>query len=122
MTNLNNLVTSLELSKRLKELGVPQDSLFWWYRAPQNAMMLGTGVDMMTNGVQMSKTTAPLYENYSAYTAGELGEMLKNSNWQLPDYDGVEWGSGIFRANTEADARADLLIHLLTSNLINVKG
>lgn len=60
MTPLN-IVTSLELSKRLKELGVEVPSVFWW----------GKDKEIVFN---------PLLPNqhvlYHAYTSEELGRML----------------------------------------------
>lgn len=56
-------VTSLELSKRLKELGVKQESYFWW-----------------VNGLLGSESTFAAIpktdEEYSAFTVAELGELL----------------------------------------------
>ena len=39
-------------------------------------MILGTNVEVLKNGVQISRTTAPQFEEYFAFTVAELGEML----------------------------------------------
>lgn len=123
MTNLTNLVTSFELSRRLKELGCKQDSIFQWRK---NVFSEPYIIQTPAEGLDEMRLSGTLQHVISAYTAGELGEMLKDSGWALPTYNkayaGKEWGSGIHRAHTEADAHAVLRIHLLTSNLINVKG
>lgn len=36
LMNLEQQVTNLELSKKLKSLGVKQESLFWWVREMTN--------------------------------------------------------------------------------------
>lgn len=66
-------VTSLELSKRLKELGVHQKSLFWH---ELNNIDGGIGTGEMVYSKDMS---VPVYYSYgyiSSFLASELGEML----------------------------------------------
>lgn len=120
---LENQVCSLELAKKLKELGVKQDGFFSWD---------------MAGGICLSK--AGIDDRfYSAFTASELGEMLPKwyASWRdVDDYeeDGVKYGhtyvcgredkikSGeeeFMVGLTEADARAKMLIYLIESNFIN---
>ena len=115
-------LTNLELSKRLKELGVKQESLWWWY-------MLKTTYGEKPH-LRLHKGS-PKHEYYSAFTVAELGEMLpthikehfleitkrKNfsgvgSHWSIDyhNYLGCE-------ANTEANARAKMKIYLLENKL-----
>lgn len=80
---LDNQVCSLELAKKLKELGFKQESLFWWV----------DGLIKVINGrnrtiephILSSDKKDELEERepivkgyYSAYTSSELGEMLPN--------------------------------------------
>lgn len=120
-------VTSLELSRRLKELGVPQTSLLYW--ATDGALLY---LPLMPNQ----------YVDCSAYLASELGEMLPDiitgehlysyqqaRNWsdkRLPKHRLVYWFAGeieLYRvdADTEANARAKMLIYLIENNLISVE-
>ncbi len=59
---IENHVTSFELSKRLKELGVNKDSYFCWRKYAAN------------NTYYLSDS--PHGDAYPAYLASELGEMI----------------------------------------------
>lgn len=65
---LEKQVCSLELAKKLKELGVKHESLFYWKYSQ------GRGNDQV---VPMERIIESEYFNYyQAYTVAELGEML----------------------------------------------
>lgn len=65
---LENQVCSLELAKRLKELGVKQDSLWVW-------------VDRLNNStVCLSQQVQKLIPIYSAFTVSELGGAVTRKN------------------------------------------
>jgi hypothetical protein len=123
--NLEDQVCSLELSKRLKELGVRQGSLFFW----------------TSGGVASRLEALPILEiNYSAFTVAELGQMLpedyiscKTEGAKFPaieykkywlcyyDLDGC--GSDIMQMEeSEANARAKMLIYLLENKLMELKN
>lgn len=128
---LENQVTSLEISKRLKELGVNQKSLFYWAKPNDDK----TGVEM--NWVLRNAKyhyLAEIGRCYSAFTVAELGEMLPNIVFEkrhpifhgsmiTRDYSGwvaqIEEGRWI-HDETEANLRARLLIHLLENKLITL--
>ena len=126
---LEEQVCSFDLAKRLKELGVKQESLFYWsqymtrrMKAPKWRLMYG---EHGTNW-------------YSAFTVAELGEILPAFS-KAYDCEGnavmgnrklgaSEWAIGYTNignghthqefAITEADARAKMLIYLLEKTLI----
>lgn len=113
---LEQQVVSLELAKKLKGLGVKQDSLLWWTSDKQV-------VD--TNTANLKDTREIGRVLYAAFTVAELGEMLKTTDYELPQFDGDEWSAGPYflgacKADTEADARAKILIYLLENKLIEV--
>lgn len=129
---LEQQVTSLELSKRLKELGVKQESYFYYY--PVYGPKIG--------GIQTYKyKIAPLNESgnnkYSAFTVAELGELLPYKWAVIKQMYGFQifgikkdaplnytmlGGHGISLPIilTEADARAKMLIYLLENKLITI--
>jgi hypothetical protein len=135
---LEKQVVSLSLAKRLKELGVKQDSLYW-YTLPE-----GKYVEkfMSLNPAYQEEEFAPtkvqltvdpdFYGNYgepvtkaSAFTVAEVGEMLPQKTcWRGYSNNGGKWGLefGDFRAEaaTEADARGKMLCYLLENKLINL--
>lgn len=134
MHNLNNLVTSLELSKRLKELGVKQESIFYWKGYEKDS---DYWPDENTPVIDWVLDYDPSNKNYpnaiSAYAAGELGEMLPQgfASWISREGDWICSHIGastnfsskyVTLSESEVDCRALMLIYLLTSNLINVKG
>ena len=134
---LEQQVTSLKLSKRLKELGVKQESLFeWGYHGDCLMLMQTHKWPEKDNGGDVP---------VSAYTVAELGELLPGTietdkeNGKLLEYDvtyqklqlstwmvaldcsSYEGGSLIQFSGTEADARAKCLIHLIEKGLISAK-
>ena len=113
-------VANFELSKTLMELMGSKESEFVWH-------------DSELAGKQLLRRSAFSFnaQTYDilipAYTVAELGDLLlwdrvhfvrssNDSGW-LSEYS---WGDGDFKAvaDTEADSRAKLLIHLLESKLI----
>lgn len=127
--DLSQQVVSLDLAKRLKELGVKQESYFYWCF------------------VQTTEHGDPKWkiadfagtQSYSAFTVAELGQMLFDasggrgySSWlktptcavcvNVNDTKDLFSGETIRFphheiATTEADARAQMLIHLIDKKL-----
>ena len=128
MIPLEQQVCSLELAKRLKELGVKQESLFHWQPSYYDRK---TMVVVAENAEDWSDDV----ESYSAFTVAELGEMLPKeatSSWKyFPDDvvmpKGWRWkcfyhGDELERiwADTEADACSKLLIYLVENKLVTL--
>ena len=125
--NLEDQVVSLELAKKLKELGVKQESLFWWSVCPDNLICAVAAY------VSPEKKERAERDFYAAYAVAELGEMLPAfiarehlyslQMWRRVGVKGKEhrisyWFMGdkqlhFEEADTEADARAKMLITLL---------
>jgi hypothetical protein len=125
---LEQQVCSLELAKRLKELGVKQESLFKWHWKSDEYGF--------TTTPEVVHCPIDLINSYSAFTVAELGEMLPNmvikdeQDWwfeTLKNGSGTSWmvcyeskdesDVIVFHEDTEADARAKMLIYLLENNL-----
>ena len=105
---LESQVCSLDSAKRLKELGCPQESLFYW---------------TFDEGYSISQSRVSLFGQpiYSAYTVAELAEMIPSS-FDLPKKEMVStigkefpfvwiYKEGI--KQTEAEARAQMLINIV---------
>jgi len=116
---LEQQVTSLEISKRLKELGVKQESYFTWYKH----LSEDDGTEVWTVNGQGDRPYAnPMY---SAFTVAELGEMLPIASvktYRLDKRNGdsvyvCEHTDVAFSSDTEADARGKMLIYLIENNL-----
>jgi hypothetical protein len=126
---LKNQVCSLELARKLKELGVKQESYFWWTfrkattksKEPKWMLVDGSGTGS---------------EYYSAFTVAEMGERLPiidgyspvcskhPAKWQCGYLDNEQRADHMtvllgkfFEADTEADARAKTLCYLLENKL-----
>lgn len=126
---LKDQVCSLESAKRLKELGIPhKDSIFHWVHE---------------DGEWHIEYNAS--ENFwPAFTVAELGELLlseyadthkgiddiwrcgKNEAIVDDEVEGemvdIVWAEGFQKANTEAEARAKMLIYLLENKLMTLGG
>lgn len=132
MLPLDKQVTSLILSKKLKELGVPQESLFAWceWQEVHNENTWSIEIDDVDgHGGAIARI--------SAFTVAELGEMLPVAFWSSRHK--IKWECGksmlqydnwrkhlipnvdIENAEKEADARAKMFIYLIENNFINPK-
>ncbi len=139
---LEEQVVSLEIAKKLKELGVEQESYFWWVDTKEEG---GEGFRLRENRtaewLEHLKATQPAAKNmeyYSAFTVAELGEMLpdriESFEFQLCKYKNTiehkfiylmgywdvenhEWRY-VQEGYTEADARGKMLIYLKENKLI----
>ena len=134
MMPLEHQVCSHELATRLAELGVQQESVFWW-------------VDRTLTYTGGRASHAQLQGGIAAFTVAELGEMLPD-DIIIPSKNGkphTHWlrfgryrvaGNRFWcaypggtartnleeRAHTEADARAKILIYLLEHHPISPRG
>jgi len=107
---LTDQTTNLKLSKRLEELGVKQESLFYWEEHHN-------GVNELVPFLTYGKKDKPMY---SAFSCSELGEMLPRRDDCISTKEvSGEWRCGNKIAETEANARAECLIYLLEQGLIN---
>lgn len=135
---LNNQVSSLELSKKLRELGVKQESYFAWFDGRATSLNACWEVFPSTESYVVIGTEGTC----SAFTTSELGEMLPQNlqpetaagettylqMWRNGEQDlwCVAYKDYMNRqrftefADTEADARALCLIYLLENKLISL--
>ncbi len=102
---LEDQVCSLELSKRLKELGVKQKSLFYWSENAAYGWQIVNNKypkeDLEENGMT---------DGISAFSVAELGEMIGIHLGQFRPQYGDE---------TEADYRAEALISLIENKFMD---
>lgn len=134
---LEDQVTSLELSKKLKTLGVKQESVFTW-----NLHHFENGDDWVLGSKREDE--GKVIERIAAFSVAELGEMLPASieaengvtfileidrwgdagNWQVSyrggEYEDMEHALGDFVADDKTlhDAAAKMLIHLIEQGLL----
>ena len=130
---LEDQVVSLELAKKLKELGVKQNSIHYWGDVNYSEGKKYREI----HGEKWEVVLHPTWKNYpaiscgwtkeymiSAFTVAELGEMLPvayysgrmpNEKWNCFDYVN---GSETLSEETEADARAKMLIHLIENRIV----
>lgn len=133
-------VVSLDIAKRLKELGVKQESYFEWYLYPVNVHGDAPTLLMKKSEAKRRFTN----DHCSAFTVTELGEMLpclvekqKQFDLRIEKSDTGNWLIEYSRwfadcdddeerlihlevATTEADARGKMLIYLLENKLITL--
>ena len=119
---LEQQLTSLELSKRLKELGVKQNSHFYWFYHEMSNFW-----DIVNNHKYTNKY-------YSAFSVAELGELLpytlryfidleiyKEENLWIVKYVSFNEDSNDIIQNSKklADAMAKMLIYLIKNKLVD---
>lgn len=136
--NLTDQVASLELCKRLKKLGVEQESYFTWYligrKNVDSCHVLRSGNSFLSYKEKIA----------AAFTVAELGEMLPHEiqhpghicpfvleieriaeGWGIGYACPIHPGNGTehFRGRyTEADLRARMRIYLIENKLVNISA
>lgn len=143
---LEQQVVSLELAKKLKDLGVKQESFFKWREFDDIGL---SGRDRGEWVIQQfdKPRSAYVIQSIAAFTVAELGEMLPEEisdegendvSWHhLYTYptgahwccsyrfhngaDGTWSTTYVEKARAEADARAKMLIYLIETNLVQNK-
>ena len=145
---IENQVSNVKLSMKLEQLGLKQDSVWYWeietykfkpYKGQQHIFLL--------NRLDKQKVSNDYdYEYYSAFTVAELEQQIfqiigecrydfivsfspLGGTWKDETFDKmytvqcVDWSSLnkslMERAGTGADARATMLIYLLENRLIS---
>lgn len=138
MLKLEQQVVSLEIAKKLKSLNVKQESYFWWVETNGTTGLWSEDKRSLVDSVNEDIVMA--HRKYiSAFTVAELGELLPDA--LIDDEDGENYWIRIFKiasewyvgyshsisspsnvyveiADTEADARAKMLIYLIENKLI----
>ena len=122
---LESQVVSLPLAKRMKELGVKQGtSLFHWLSRPWEKAPFLYKFDEPGDAEKDDK------DCWSAFTVGELGEMLPTHHCMRQHEGNVTKGwvawtnehgapiSTMALEPTEADSRAKMLIYLIEQGLV----
>ncbi len=122
---LEKQVCNEDLSQRLWELDVPQESIWYWvYQFDTKRYLLKQGEHY---------SPKKFLESVSAFTVAEFGELFikfdrqviidYNPNTKLWDMDYHIYGSDLYwedTADTEANARAKTLIHFLEKGIVKL--
>ncbi len=131
--DIQQQVTNLELSKKLKELRVKQESLFKWIIANHPTELEGKEFLDYSPGNENYNET-PIHEGWSltswpAFTASELLEMLPS--WtDIVKIDEKDYVCNHFKKNSDTayhlfdenicNTLAKMLIHLIEKGIIEV--
>jgi hypothetical protein len=118
---LEDQVTNKELSENLEKLGVNQNGQWWWHSHPESDSVFIEKYDYVSN----DSLSVPLF---SAFTVAELGEMLpvnlttsgRKTDSVYSCIYGTPDGMMCKESDTEADARAKMLIFLIENKLMEV--
>lgn len=129
---LEDQVCSLDQAKKLKELGIKQESLFLWVKRH------GCSIEYLAyiNAIEISD-----FEYfYSAFTVAELGKMLPrsiifeckfyflNNDFYLDGTSSIYYSNDFYTpfdvtgSDNEAYARSKMLICLLENKIIDLSG
>jgi hypothetical protein len=117
---LEEQVCTMEQAVKLKTLGIPQKSLFYWHPAFERPVFGETWTTQ--TGKQYAKTMVcnDKKGSSSAFTVAELGVILPpgfdtmyctNEGWRGYDPEGNDYK--LVAYNTEAELRADMVISIL---------
>lgn len=131
---LEKQLVSFENAKRLKELHVDTETEFLWASHVRGEIFIQCSPkDEISKSTSILFNFPNLYTTYPAFTVAELGEMLPKYIFSAKLGNIKEWTCGAWSAgapgskqqerlpliygDTEADARATMLIYLVENNL-----
>ncbi|HEB13552.1 MAG TPA: hypothetical protein ENI13_01075 [candidate division CPR3 bacterium] len=119
---LEQQLTILETSKKLKELGVKQESMFYWKQDLNGVSWILVYVSYIARLKNEVKANPDIW--ISAFTVTELGEIMKDKIEPFPPmYDSSmenwNWQDEVI-ADTEAEVRGRMLVFLLENKLIEL--
>lgn len=136
---IENQVVNLELSKKLKELGVKQEGQFyWWGNREETKTIIAYRKELISEVIIPVGIRDKGY--CSAFTVAELGEILPTriqdghpfeletnkqakKGWAIRYYNySIQESRITFADDNEANARAKMLIYLIENKLIDLKG
>jgi hypothetical protein len=124
---LEEQVCSLELSQKLKDLGIKQKSLYFWQTWHECNDTAGSIEWELTDSPHIH----PRSEVYSAFTVAELNLLLPDrfvtyreneryrGAWPCSRRDLL--GKLYADSDTEADARAKMVIYLIVNDVKNIE-
>lgn len=122
--NLRDQLCDPILGERLKELGVPQESM-WYWSVPEKRWVYH--IDRKPTYVYVSGKRYDV--NYvSLFTVAELGEKLpvgltyykRNDGWEVFNWHIKEIEISGIKADTEANVRAEMYAYLLEKGIIKL--
>ncbi len=120
MKELKDIVHDLKYAKKLKELGVKQDSIHHWIIGKNSPFVYNHERYVSFGGIVS-------ISNCSAFTSEELREKMKGNGVSIADYEGmfVAVHSPNDTAQTRRDkkpcnALAKMLIYLIENKLMEV--
>jgi len=133
--DIEKQVISLDLAKKLNQLGVKKPSYMWWRndfadnpRKYEDKWYLIPDSDYPCTGEHESRAYDNNWYLLAAYSVAELGEILPagmQSN-RIDFKDGDQWHcwawnfGNTFFEKTEANARAKMLIYFIEKDLITL--
>lgn len=116
---LENQVTNKEISKRLKELGVKQESYFSWHTGGKLSGPKFESQILPSKRPASFGSSDSAWEDFSAFTVAELGEIIqKNQTTKQLQFHADVAARGRFMF--DADYWGVQLIYLLENNLITL--
>lgn len=129
--NLEQQVCSLDLAKRLKELGVKQDSAWFWGHNSEKAQKKKKKPEWSLSLARetLSDEQSAGRERYSAFTVAELGEIVlahhetliqiaKGKMFGGKGFDIPKGDEDFLRWMLSADSWAKMFIYLIENKLI----
>ena len=128
--NIKAHVTSRELSEKLKALGVPQVSQFWWVAHNFRDGKETTWRIFDQDGYYADKQNEAVIDRASAFLASEIGELLWEAGAEnfIKAYGevfnfkgtGMVGTLGVMNLMRKPDMGAKMLIYLIENGLIQI--